>query len=115
MKGLAAASTALVAVPKLAAALMDTRATAAEIHVTPVSLYTFRLTIFPDGNNEQLESIPSDGSLVETSYGAPIAKLRADTQDAIAAGSVRLKISFRPLTVTIAPSDPVTSSGMMLR
>ncbi len=102
LKGLVAASTTMIVAPKVAAAPIDTRGAAANVHITPVSPHTFRLTIFPIGYNPQVESIPSDGSLVKASFGGPIAKLRADSQETISAGGVRLKISLHPVTVTIA-------------
>ena len=103
LKGLAAASTAMIVPPRPGATPKDGRppADAVEVQVTPLSLHTFRLSILAVGKNEQIGSIPSDGSLVQTSWGAPVAKLRADTEKTITAGSVRLKISFHPVRVTI--------------
>jgi hypothetical protein len=49
LKGLAVASTAMIVPAKLGAASEGERASAQsiELHVTPVSLHTFRLSIFP--------------------------------------------------------------------
>lgn len=42
-----------------------------------------------------------DGSLVQESWGAPVATLRAEPEHEIALGNLRLKISFHPVSVTI--------------
>src|ERR1041385_6968391 len=46
-----------------------------EVQITSVSDRTVRLTVLPiqDG---KLTEVPSDGSLIQTSWGAPLAKLR---------------------------------------
>src|SRR5580700_8646288 len=46
-----------------------------EIQITPVSPHTFRLTVQPieDG---KLTEIADDGTLVQTAFGPPAAKLR---------------------------------------
>jgi alpha-glucosidase (family GH31 glycosyl hydrolase) len=72
-----------------------------EIQIAPVSKYTFRITILPvtDG---KLAAVAENGSLVQTSWGAPIARLREDVcVQTIRAGDVNLTISPDPLTFTI--------------
>src|SRR5271169_1476341 len=103
LRGLAVASTVIIVSPKLCAT-QDGRKTAAlpvEIQITPVSPHTFRLTILLLDKNGLVESVPSDGSLVQDSSGTPIAKLRAETEQIIAVGNVRLKISLHPVKVSI--------------
>lgn len=72
-----------------------------EIQVTSVSSYTFRLSILPvkDGS---AGVIANDGSLVEKSWGNPIATLRAEPTRTISAGNLRLKISFQPVSIEVA-------------
>ena len=99
LKGLVAASGAmLVRQPAEAAAVPPEPQV--EIHVTPVSAHTFRLSILPvkDGS---VGDIPTDGSLVEKSWGTPTAKLRAETTRTVSAGDLRLKVSFQPVSIDV--------------
>jgi alpha-glucosidase (family GH31 glycosyl hydrolase) len=102
LKGLVAASTALVIPPKPGAAQEITSITGqqVEIQISSVSAHTFRLSIFPLNRGPE-RSIPSEGSLVQESWGAPAATLRADPANEIALGSLRLKISFHPVSITV--------------
>lgn len=102
LKGLVAASTAALVRPTLSACREDASIAAqpVEVQITPVSPHTFRLSILPVANNGSVGSIPFDGSLVQESWGAPIAKLRAAPGHSIAVASVRLEISLRPVSVT---------------
>ena len=108
LKGLAAASAAMVVSPKQAAA-RDTATVVGqqiEIRITAVGAQTFRLSILPLTNGSAA-SIPFDGSLVQESWGAPIAtmrvaKMQTEPERTIVAGSLRLKISFAPFNITIA-------------
>jgi alpha-glucosidase (family GH31 glycosyl hydrolase) len=103
LKALAAASTAMIVPSKIGASPAEGGAPAdtVEVHITSVSLHTFRLSIFPVGKNEQVGPIPSDGSLVQRSWGAPVATVRPNTNRAIAAGNARLKVSFAPVRIAI--------------
>jgi alpha-glucosidase (family GH31 glycosyl hydrolase) len=102
LKGLVAASTALVIPPKHGAAQETTSITGqqVEIQLSSVSAHTFRLSIFPfNGGSEK--SIPSDGSLVQESWGSPAAKLRSEPAHEIAMGNLRLKVSFYPVNIRV--------------
>lgn len=101
LKGLVVASTALV-IPRKESAQENTSTAAqqVEIQITPVSAHTFRLSMFPL-NDGPTRSIPSDGSLVQESWGAPGATLRADPAHEIALGNLRLKVSFHPVSITV--------------
>jgi alpha-glucosidase (family GH31 glycosyl hydrolase) len=102
LKGLAAASTAMMISPaEVVAQGGKPLAEQVEIRVTPLSSYTFRLSILPL-NKGLPASIPFDGSLVQESWGAPAAKLRTETSDTIAVGNFRLKISCRPASIRVA-------------
>jgi len=101
LKGLVAASTAMI-VPMAEGAPRDDAAIASqsvEIQITPVSHHTVRLSVLPvkDGS---VAAIPSDGSLVQESWGTPIAKLRSEPAHTIATGTVRLQVTFHPVTIT---------------
>lgn len=100
LKGFLAASGSLIVRPPADAAAAPPPEPQIEIQVTPVSSHTFRLSILPV-NGGSLADIPSDGSLVEKSWGNPIAKLRADTTRTVSAGDLRLKISFQPLSIEV--------------
>jgi alpha-glucosidase (family GH31 glycosyl hydrolase) len=102
LKGLVAASTALVIPPKRGTAQETTSIAGqqVEIQISSISAHTFRLSMFPLNDSSQ-KSIPSDGSLVQESWGAPAATLRADLAHEIVLGSLRLKISFHPVSVTV--------------
>ena len=103
LKGLAAASTAIIVRPKLGAIEEGGGAGGrpVEIQIAPVSSHTFRLTLFPLGTSGSLGSIPSNGSLAQESWGAPVTKVRRESEQTIAAGNARLKISFHPVKVSI--------------
>ena len=102
LKGLLAASTGIIVSSKQGTAQDDTRAPEKpiEIQVTSISAHTFRLSILPIDNGT-IGQIPRDGSLVRESWGAPVAKLRAEPAT-IAVGNLRLKISFHPVSISVA-------------
>ena len=71
-----------------------------EIHLTPVSPQTFRLTIQPivDG---KLAEIPEDGTLVST-FGAPVAKFRGSAAaQTVKLGNLRVAFTPDPLTFAV--------------
>jgi alpha-glucosidase (family GH31 glycosyl hydrolase) len=103
LKGLLAASTGIIVSSKQGTAQDGTNAPQKpiEIQVTSISVHAFRLSILPI-NNGTIGQIPLDGSLVQESWGVPVAKLRAEPANTIAVGSLRLKISFHPVSITVA-------------
>ena len=103
LKGLAVASTAGM-VPSMHAAVWngaESSAQPVEIQITAISAHTFRLSILAV-NNGSVGSIHDDGSLVQESWGSPVTRLRAQPSGEIAAGNFHLKISFNPVSITIA-------------
>jgi alpha-glucosidase/alpha-D-xyloside xylohydrolase len=112
LKGLAAASAASV-VPCEVIAQQMSSAENFEIQVTSLSAHTFRLSILPLKNGAPGSNIPSsiinDGSLVQESWGNPLAKLRTQPEKEIVAGNLKLKISFRPASIAVANEhgDPI--------
>lgn len=106
-----AVSAALLAIRKARAADSGLRVAGqeVEIQIAPVSAHTFRLTVSPiqDG---QLVPVPNDGSLVETSWGPPLVKLRGTVRaQTIKSGGARIKFSPGPLSFAIesAKGDPI--------
>jgi alpha-glucosidase/alpha-D-xyloside xylohydrolase len=105
LKGLAAASAAVVVPPANAYAsdAVDTPVQPIELQLTSVSPRTFRLSLMPmqDG---ALGKIPTDGSLVQESWGVPVAKLSSAPSTKIPVGNFSLDISFQPITITVTDS-----------
>jgi alpha-glucosidase (family GH31 glycosyl hydrolase) len=102
LKGLVAASTALV-IPSKQGSAQETTSTAAqqvEIQISSISAHTLRLSMFPLNDGAE-RSIPSHGSLVQESWGPPAATLRAEPAHEIALGNLRLKVSFHPVNITV--------------
>jgi alpha-glucosidase (family GH31 glycosyl hydrolase) len=96
LKGLAAASTMMIAGPAKAGADAQT----IEVQITSVSANTFRLSLVPVKAGK-LAAIASDGSLVKEFWGEPEARLRSGPAKKIAPGDARLEISFEPITVRV--------------
>ncbi len=96
LKGLAAASTAIIVPPIRAVGSGEgsSPAGAIEVQVTALSPHTFRLTILPAAKAGESSAVPSDGSLVQESWDNPIEKLHADHEKPITVGNSRLKISL---------------------
>lgn len=107
LKGLAAASSAIVLPYQLRASQQGQSLTPPplEIQITPVTPHTFRLSILSVDQNGVVQAIPFDGSLVQKSWGAPIARLRGSSERTIALGSLQLKISVYPFTATLTGAD----------
>ncbi len=103
LKGLAAASAAIVVRPKLAAIQEGggPGGRPQEIQIAPVSPHTFRLTLLALGTGGSLGSIPSNGSLLQESWGAAIATVRTESEQTIAVGNARLTVSCHPVKVSI--------------
>jgi len=100
LKGLVAASTAIMISPAEAAQGDKTLGEQVEVRVTPVSANTFRLSVLPL-NKGLVASIPFDGSLIQESWGAPAVQLRTETRDTTAVGNFRLKISLNPVRIRV--------------
>ena len=107
LKGLAAASTAIVLPRDLQGSQQDEPIAApqVEIQVTPISPHTFRLSILALDKNGVVQALPSDGSLVQKSWGAPIAHLRGQSERTIAVGSVKLQVSVPRFRTTVTGVD----------
>jgi len=72
-----------------------------EIQISSISANTLRLSVLPvkDG---VVSAIPTDGSLVQSSWGAPVASLRGDWQaQRVRAGNLTVQVAPDPLTFTI--------------
>jgi len=104
----AAATCALALLPKTrteASQAFHAAGRDVDIQIAPVSEYTFRLTIFPmedPSKASQLNAVPDDGSLVQTSWGAPIATLRAPARvPSVKVGDFTVQATSDPMTITI--------------
>ena len=98
LRGLTAISTAALVTPKCVVAI-DASDPQAEIQITPVSEQTIRLSLLPTGLKTP---IPFNGSLVKESWGTPVIPNRRETDRELSIGSFRLKISWNPISITIA-------------
>jgi alpha-glucosidase (family GH31 glycosyl hydrolase) len=108
LKGLVAASTVAIVSPvRGAVSNVNLPENQIEIQITPVSAHTFRLSILPVSNGSG-GPIPFDGSLVQQSWGAPMARQREGVAQEISVGSSRLKISFHPISITVAKESGKT-------
>jgi alpha-glucosidase (family GH31 glycosyl hydrolase) len=105
LKGLAAASTAIVLPRDLQGSQQDEPIPQVEIQITPVSPHTFRLSILVLDKNGIVQAIPSDGSLVQKSWGAPIAQFRGRSERTVAVSSVKLQVSVHPFRTTVTDVD----------
>jgi alpha-glucosidase (family GH31 glycosyl hydrolase) len=103
LKGLAAASTGLIIPARLGSAPAGGSAPSQtiEVQATALSPHTFRLSILPVDKRGSLAPIPSDGSLVQESWGAPLVKLRTESDKTITVGNVQLEISLNPFRATV--------------
>jgi len=85
-----------------------------EIRLTSVSAHTLRLSVQPIKDDGQLVEIPSDGSLVERSWPAPLVTLRAFSKEQVLKlGSVQVKFTPDPLKIAI--ETPAGESIQYLR
>jgi alpha-glucosidase/alpha-D-xyloside xylohydrolase len=101
LKGLVSASTALVIARGQGTAAQEIASVQpVEIQIFSVSAHTFRLSVYPLNNGAE-KSMPFDGSLVQASWGAPAARLRAEAGREFVLGSFRLKVSFHPVSITV--------------
>ena len=72
-----------------------------EVQITAVSFHTFRLSVAPLQGGA-VGAIPVDGSLVQESWGEPVVRLHAGTDQSIQVGNANLRVSFHPLSIVIA-------------
>src|SRR5882672_10114480 len=104
LKHLAAASAAFT-LPSGANALnmlLQEPAYDREIQVTSISEHTVRLSVLPVRNNKAA-AIPFDGSLVQTAWDEPTARLRGNSPpQELKAGALSIRVSASPITFTIS-------------
>ena len=81
-----------------------------EVQVGSVSAHTLRLTVLPIKNG-QVAAVPANGSLVRTSWGEPILKVRGESQRrSVKSGSLHVNVSTTPLSFTVE-----TESGELVQ
>jgi alpha-glucosidase/alpha-D-xyloside xylohydrolase len=72
-----------------------------EVQVVGVSPHTLRFTVLPI-NNGQAAEVPSNGSMIRTSWGGPILELRGQAQGrTVKSGDLRVNVSTSPLSFTV--------------
>jgi alpha-glucosidase/alpha-D-xyloside xylohydrolase len=72
-----------------------------EVQISPVSAHTVRLTVLPLENGGPA-AVPYDGSLIQTSWGAPQAQLRSLTGARnVRSGNLRIKVASAPLAFEV--------------
>ena len=77
-----------------------------EIQIARVSMHTFRLSVLPLQTGGAAGAIPTDGSLVRTSWGMPVARMRgAVSAQTIKSGNANIGIALDPLTFTIGEAN----------
>ena len=109
LKQMAAASTAMLLPRKIGAAAMSAPSVGTqiagrdcEIQIAPVSDTTVRLTILPIENGTT-QAVAGNGSLVQNSWGAAVAKWRAEWKvQTVKCGNLSVNFSLDPLTFEIA-------------
>src|SRR5262249_12334974 len=71
-----------------------------EVQVFAVSPHPLRFAVLPIKNG-QVAEVPSNGSMLRTSWGEPILKLRGEAQGrTVKSGNLRVNISTSPLSFT---------------
>lgn len=104
IKTLAAASAGAILLPGKAAttpAGLEVAGHEVEIQISSISQHTLRLTLLPIVEGK-VASVPNDGSLVRTSWGAPVKVFRSEVNEStVKCGELNVKISSNPLTFTI--------------
>jgi alpha-glucosidase/alpha-D-xyloside xylohydrolase len=80
-----------------------------KIQIAPVSEHAFRLTVFTvedPAKPGQVSAVPDDGSLVQSSWGAPLASLRDAARVAsVKIGNFSVHATAAPVTITIQSAD----------
>lgn len=101
LKGLAAMSAAVLARPSRAPGMAADHPSNLQIQITSLSDYTLRISLLPrvDG---AWASIPSNGSLVGESWGAPAVQLLEGSRQEIPVGKFHLTISWHPVSIAVA-------------
>ena len=104
LKSLAATSASLT-LPRGATglnALLQESNSEQEIQITSISEHTVKLSVLPIANGKTAP-IPLDGSLVQTSWGEPLARLRGkQAPHELKAGGLGVHVSANPIAFTIS-------------
>jgi alpha-glucosidase (family GH31 glycosyl hydrolase) len=98
LKAMGAASAALLLPRGVKAAASDQEV---ELQVVPVSANTVRLSVFPIKAG-RISPVSGDGSLVQSSWGEPVLKLRGNAPSrTVKCGGLNVAVAANPLTFTI--------------
>src|SRR5689334_2314306 len=75
-----------------------------QVQIAPVSAHTFRLSVLPIENG-QPQSVKGNGSLVQASWGSPLARFAgAESERAIRTGELSVKLTTNPLQAVVQNS-----------
>lgn len=100
-----AASSAALALPRAtiaASSLLSETPADREIQITSISPHTVRLSILPTKAGKAAE-IPFDGSLVRTSWGEPLARVRSNTSaPELKLENFGIHVSTDPIVITLS-------------
>src|SRR5512146_194176 len=101
LKQLVGASTALILPRSGGAERTPAVGQNCEIQIASVSTHTFRLSVLPIENG-RASAVPFNGSLVQESWGPPLARLRGDWRtQTVNLGELRILASSDPLGFAI--------------
>ena len=107
LKHFAASSAALVLRRGMAAAttLLHESSSDREIHITSISEHTVRFSVLPVVRGKPL-AIPYDGSLAQTRWGEPVARLLSNSSaQEFKAGRLIVHVSSSPIAFAISPIE----------
>jgi len=108
LKGVGAiCATSLLPAPRLEAAPqnLQTAGRNVEVQIAPVSAYTFRLSVLPIESG-QPQSVKGNGSLVQASWGLPLAKFTIEERERIVkTGELSIKLTAKPLQATVQNAE----------
>jgi alpha-glucosidase (family GH31 glycosyl hydrolase) len=108
LKGVGAACAAVLLPHKAHAAAhaLSVAGRDVEIQIASVSPHTLRLTILPIAKDGKVAAIPDNGSLVRSTWGEPVAKLRGEVHSqAVRCGNLTVKLSPDPLSFAIGSPE----------
>ena len=75
-----------------------------QVQIAPVSAHTFRLSVLPVENG-QPQPVKGNGSLVQASWGPPLAKLADEERErTVKPGELRVKLTANPLQAIVQNS-----------
>jgi alpha-glucosidase (family GH31 glycosyl hydrolase) len=85
-----------------------------EVQILPVSTHTFRVSVVPIEGG-QLQPVKGNGSLVQASWGPPLAKLTGGENDrTVKVGELHVKLSLNPLRAIVENAKGETVQQLII-